>query len=71
MPKNTGNTGRVDVLLTKTLEVAVNALDKKLGTAGTWSRIGEAVETVVKEHVPKKAVRIPNEAKVLAKLIGF
>ena len=71
MPKNTGNTGRVDILLNKTLELAVNALDKKLGTNGTWGRIGEAIEIVIEEHVPKKAVRIPNEAKALAKLMGF
>jgi hypothetical protein len=71
MAKNTGNTGRVDILLNKTLEIAVDALDKKLGTSGTWDRVGDAIGVVIEEHVPKKAVRIPNEARAIAKLMGF
>lgn len=63
--------GRVDTLLEKVFELATHALDAKTGMSGSWDRLGGVVKLVINEHVPKKQIDIPDEAKVLAKLMGW
>lgn len=64
-------TGRIDTLILRGMQMAVDALDGHAGTSGSWEKLGGVVQLAVDEYVPKTRLEIPKEARVVAALLGI